>query len=237
MMMRNISDENLRALQESFDWQTGYYLPDGRVLGVPGKRGEIHKLTDPRILTLHDRVDLSGKSVLELGCCEGGLTVQIASRCKHVVAVDSRARNIAGAILRAYVWNLDHRIAFQIADARDYVADNYAFDVIFHCGLLYHLNDPITHLRSLSQMSKCLLLDTHYVTDDDNVEFSGSGLFGRRYHEGGFNDPFSGMTDLSFWLNRSSLLRLLKQAGYDQIEIISDRVERNGPRMTLIAER
>ena len=46
------------------------------------------------------------------------------------------------------------------------LGDYGSFDVTFCCGLLYHLEDPVTFLRTVSQLTRrVLILQTHFATD------------------------------------------------------------------------
>jgi len=47
-----LTEEQPADFQECLQWQTGMRLPDGRVLGVPGKRGKINPGTDLRVETV-----------------------------------------------------------------------------------------------------------------------------------------------------------------------------------------
>ena len=48
---------------------------------------------------------------------------------------------------------------------------------------------------------------------------------------------FSGVQPTSSWLLREDLLRSLNDVGYAAVTVLDDRIERNGPRLTLIARR
>ena len=57
------------------------------------------------------------------------------------------------------------------------------------------------------------------------------------YKEHGYEDVFSGMAPTSKWLLKSHLLDLLNQYGFSAIQVLSDKVERNGPRISLVASK
>src|SRR5262245_23247709 len=236
-----LTDQQLADFQAALAWKTGAEIPDGRTLGTPGKRGQVTRGLDPRVQAVRDRLDSADKTVLEVGCCEGIHTVQLAQVCKQVVALDVRPHNIACALTRLFVHNVTNaRLLLQ--DVRDLDERFGRFDVLFHVGVLYHLSDPVDHLRRAAPLADALLLDTHYA--DDSLPFppatlqSGDRTYnGRVYQEGIWSDVFSGVEPTSFWLDRDDLLGLLGDVGFDAVEVLDDRRERNGPRFTVLARR
>lgn len=215
-------------------------LPNGRVLGVPGKRGEVGELRDPRVDVLAERFDLSEMRVLELGSHEGNHTVRLAAHAKEVVAVEVRPRNVVCALVRLFVHDV-RNARIVLGDVRDLDGSFGRFDVVFHVGVLYHLNDPVTHLFRIAELADRLLLDTH-VAGDTTRERSdvvvGESTYEARVHwEGGWRDAFSGVDQSSRWLEREALFRVLRDAGFTRTEVLSDRVERNGSRITLLATK
>jgi SAM-dependent methyltransferase len=236
-----LSDRQLDDFQQALDWETGYRLPDGRVLGVAGKRGAVSEGRDFRVQLLADRGLLAGKRVLELGCAEGIHTVQLGELAEEVVAVEVRPKNIACALVRLFVHEVENA-RLVLEDVRDLDTGFGRFDVLFHVGVLYHLSDPVEHIFRISGMANVLLLDTHYETDSTerpraDLTRAGRSYQAHLYTEGGWGDAFSGVEDTSRWLDRGSLLELLNHVGFDRVEIASDRVERNGSRITLLATR
>ena len=238
--MIELSDRQLRDFQEAVAWETAMRLPDGRVLGNPGKRGAVSERRDFRIAALAERFDLSRMRVLELGCHEGNHSVQLGELAREVVAVEVRAKNIVGALVRLFVHDV-HNVRLVLRDVRELDAVG-RFDLLFHVGVLYHLSDPVDHLFRIAPAADVLLLDTHYEAVPSTRRRSDIGRGGLEYGayvvpEGGWQSTFSGVEETSRWLDRPSLLRLVADAGFAATEVLSDRVERNGPRLTLVARK
>jgi GT2 family glycosyltransferase len=236
-----LTDAQLEELQNALPWETAMRLPDGRVLGVPGKRGAISESGDFRVDAVATRMGGSGKRVLELGCHEGIHTVQLARVAREVVALDVRPKNIVCALARLYVHEVDNA-RLVLGDARSLDGSLGRFDIVFHVGVLYHLLDPVEHLYGLASLGDELLLDTHYGSPNDPGERETLERGGRRYEtyrsrEGGWGDSFSGVDQFSRWLTRDSLIELVCDAGYCEIDVTDDRVERNGARITLIGRK
>ncbi|MFO0810882.1 MAG: methyltransferase domain-containing protein [Gemmataceae bacterium] len=239
--MAPLTDGQLADFQTAFDWRTGYALPDGRPLGVPGKRGDVARGVDPRVQAVVERFAPAGKRILEIGCCEGGHTVQLAAVCGEVVGLDVRPHNVAGALIRSFAHGV-RNARFALADVRELGHEFGTFDIVFHVGVLYHLDDPAGHLARIAALAPDLILDTHYANDtlawpEVTASHAGRHYAAKRYREGGWEDVFSGVQPTSTWLMRDDLLRLIGDVGYRTVEVIDDRNERNGPRLTLVARR
>ena len=237
-----LTDRELQDFQEAVDWKTGMQLPDGRVLGIDGKRGKLTIGIDPRVELFEQMFESADKRVLEVGCCEGIHTVQLARVCQHVTALEVRPKNIVGTLVRAFVHDTDN-VKVKLADARDLNGDDEQFDAVFHVGVLYHLMDPVEHLCKLGELADRLLLDTHVCLDDTTFERSDETYNGKTYRsyvygsEAGWRDMFSGLEPESRWLHVDALQEALRDAGFDDVNLIEQRIERNGPRVTIIAQR
>jgi SAM-dependent methyltransferase len=230
------TDQQLAEFQAAHDWKTARPLPDGRVLGG-GKAGLPN---DRRVDLVRQRLG-EGLRVLEIGACEGQHSVLLAQFCREVVALEVRPRNVVGALIRQFLWGV-RNVHNVVLDARSLDPALGEFDLIFHVGVLYHLSNPVEHLHAIAPFGKALLLDTHYATDDaqrkaSSIAFGGRTWPTRVFHEAGWQDAFSGVEGTSQWLFKQDLLQLVRDIGFPQIEILRDEVERNGPRIGLLARR
>lgn len=237
-----LTDEQLGDFQQCLDWQTGMRLSDGRVLGVPGKRGNINPGTDLRVQTVAERLRPANKRILEVGCCEGIHTVQLSALCGQVVALEVRPRNICCALARLFVHGV-RNVELMLKDVRELDDAFGRFDIVFHVGVLYHLSNPVEHIFRIRDLADDMILDTHFCDDTTSFERSDITYQGKLYRshvyrgEKGWRDAFSGLEPSSRWLHRDSLLELLDDAGFDSVEVIRQRIERNGPRICLLARR
>ena len=236
-----LTDQQLEDFQEAIAWETAMRLPDGRVLGKPGKRGAISEPGDFRVRALDSRLDLADKRVLELGCHEGIHTVQLASLAREVVGVEVRPKNVVGALTRLFIHGIGNA-QIVLKDVRDLDTSFGSFNVLFHVGVLYHLLDPVEHLYRVAPLAEAILLDTHYETPKTLRQRADLEREGRRYTayrvgEGGWADSFSGVDSASRWLDRDALVTLVADVGFVRVEVLDDREERNGARITLFARR
>lgn len=103
-------------------------------------------------------VDLSGKSVLDVGCNAGFYSVEAKRRnASHVVGVDAMRREImqANFVRRALGLDIEFR-ALSVYDLS--VGSVGRFDVTLALGLIYHLKHLVLGLEKLAQVTKDTLI-------------------------------------------------------------------------------
>jgi tRNA (mo5U34)-methyltransferase len=89
--------------------------------------------------------DLSGKSVLDIGCNAGFYAMEMKQRgAARVVGLDPDEEYLAQARFAAEVKNLD--IEFHRASVYDVGALGEKFDIVLFLGVLYHLRHPLLAL-------------------------------------------------------------------------------------------
>ncbi len=105
--------------------------------------------------------DKSGLRLIDLGCLEGGYSVEFARMGFQVIGLEARECNIAACRYAKANTNLPN-LEFVQDDAWN-IAKYGDFDVIFCCGLLYHIDRPKEFLNVLASVSpKLLILQTHF---------------------------------------------------------------------------
>ncbi len=189
---------------------------------------------DPNFISARKMLDLvfpgdkSQYRLADLGCLEGGHSVELARMGFNVVGLEVRDSNIAAC---QYVKSRVNLPNLQFVQDDVWNVGNYGdFDAAFCVGLLYHLDNPVSFLRMLSGITKKLLLvHAHFATDAPIQKFNLSeistneGAEGRWFTE--FSEDTFGNRDShkwsswnnkrSFWLKREHLLQSIKAAGFD----------------------
>jgi 2-polyprenyl-3-methyl-5-hydroxy-6-metoxy-1,4-benzoquinol methylase len=240
-----LNDHDLKELNSILKWNCFVVDSNGRRFGDQawnGKRSTPQIIPDRRIALMNEHFSLADKRVLEIGCFEGIHTVALAQYSKSVTAIDSRIENVVKTIVRCSLFGC-HPDVFKLDVEQN--LSNYGelldTDVVHHVGVLYHLEDPVKHIRELSKYMHCgIMLDTHYALDEeakDSYESAGRQYFYKKYREKGYKDVFSGMYDHSKWLRLDDIVSLLSELGFGNVDIVEKRSERNGPRVLLIAKR
>ncbi|MGJ4748412.1 class I SAM-dependent methyltransferase [Leptospira sp. SA-E8] len=240
----DLSDTELELLNRLLPWSCFTATLDGRRFGNAaweGKRGTPQMIPDARIEVLNQLFDLREKSVLEVGAFEGVHTIGLSKFAREVVAIDSRIENVVKTIVRTNLFGFKPSVSLCDVEVDDQFRKLPQVDVIHHVGVLYHLKDPVRHLQRLAAKARVgMLLDTHYATTEmasDLYEVSGQVFRYFNYRESGRKDVFSGMYDHAKWLLMDDIKTLLRDAGFTDIRVTQDGLQRNGPRVTLYAAR
>jgi Methyltransferase domain len=242
-LVERLDDNDLARLNDLLPWHCFTVDGLGRPFGRPawtGKRDAPETIPDRRIGLLDQRFGLSDKHVLELGCFEGIHTIALCDRAARVTAVDGRLENVVKTIVRCALFRRHPTVmTCDLDHARSHDPLLHA-DVCHHIGVLYHLTDPVRHLRQVATwVRRGVMLDTHYASPDtvtDAYVVDGSTFRYQSFREAR-SDPFSGMADHSRWLLLDDIVDVLRQAGFHEVDVVETRVERNGPRVLLFAER
>jgi tRNA (mo5U34)-methyltransferase len=89
--------------------------------------------------------DLSGRTVLDIGCNAGYYSIEMKRRgADRVVGIDFDGTYLAQARFAAEVNNLD--VEFRNMSVYDVAALRETFDLVIFMGVLYHLRHPLLAL-------------------------------------------------------------------------------------------
>jgi hypothetical protein len=186
--------------------------------------------------------DQPGKlRIADLGALEGGYSLALARQGAEVIGVEARKLNFDKLALLEEHFALPN-LKFVMADVKEFTAERYgAFDVVLALGILYHLDRPVEWLRQVAAATRRLIvIDSHFAPADDHalskidprlsalsaletVTYNGISYQGRWFKE--FEPTFSPEEELwasysnwrSFWLTKGSLVRAIRDAGFDLV--------------------
>jgi SAM-dependent methyltransferase len=181
---------------------------------------------------------LAGKRVIDVGCLEGGFSVEFARHgAAEVVGVEVRKLSVRRCELVRDLLGLTN-LRFVCGDVLHELARaQEPFDVVLATGILYHLAHPDAALQLMrDRCSGVLLLCTHVANaevashgcSDDLVDYVGAGgtYRGRRYSERGLEPTeatgdgdlwASWSNETSFWPLEDDLVRMIESAGFRSI--------------------
>lgn len=217
----NYSSEFARLAAENTPWVSGFKF-GGHWYG-----GDYHPTEDGR-LDLFRNFFPQAKTVLEVGCLEGGHSVQLRELgVTKVIALEGRETNIRKAefIRTCYGYNeFDIRFIHGDADKFDF-SSIVKVDAILCIGVLYHLVNPTNVIKQMSKISDNLFIWTHYNPKVSDFR-----------PEGDLNSPTAGLSKKSLWLSKDAMLRMFSRLGYS-ILFERDEPNDNGPCMTLALSR
>jgi len=170
--------------------------------------------------------------VVDLGCLEGGYTVEFARAGFEALGIEGRESNFQKCEYVAKRLALPN-LKFVRDDVRN-LADYGVFDAVFCCGLLYHLDAPGKFIETLARCTRrILVLQTHFAVPDRdpiNIRLSPTtvheGMAGRWYDEWPEDSTEEHKESMkwasvgnsrAFWPTKGELLNKLREAGFAAI--------------------
>jgi len=178
--------------------------------------------------------DLSGKSVLDIGCNAGFYSIEMKQRgAERVLGIDSDERYLDQARLASEILGFEG-VEFAKLDVYDVGALGETFDLVIFMGVLYHLRHPLLALdlirehvagdmllfQSMQRGSKHVLqLDDDYGFEETNVFFETS--FPKlHFIEKQYSHDWT-----NWWVpNRACTEAMLRSAGFTIDERIEEEV-------------
>jgi tRNA (mo5U34)-methyltransferase len=133
----------------------------------------------------HGLPDVSGKSVLDIGCNAGFYSIEMKRRgAAHVLGIDSDQRYLDQARLASEALGVGD-IEFAKLDVYDVAALGEKFDLVIFMGVLYHLRHPLLALDLIREhvAADMLLFQSmqrgskHVLKLDRDYEFAETSLF------------------------------------------------------------
>ena len=173
----------------------------------------------------------AGKRVVDLGCLEGGYSVELARAGFEVLGIEVRQSNFENC-QRVKAGTHLPNLSFACDDVRN-LGKYGVFDAVFCCGLLYHLDEPRKFVEQVAQACRRVaIIDTHVADTRRKFALSrvtqNEGWTGRwvrehnehhrqwlhRRHE----EKWSAWSNRkSFWPMKSDLVEGLRQAGFPMV--------------------
>jgi SAM-dependent methyltransferase len=174
---------------------------------------------------------VAGKRIVDLGCLEGGYTVEFARMGMEALGIEIRKSNFEACEFVQARLRLPN-LHFVNDDVWN-VAKYGEFDAIFCCGLLYHLDKPLEFLGILSCLCrKTIIINTHIATETKNENFplseivENEGAVGRWLHEYDESTPNLDLEQFrwtswsnakSFWPLKEPIVDTLHEGGFNMI--------------------
>ena len=171
--------------------------------------------------------DLSGKTVLDIGCNAGFYSIEMKRRgAERVVGIDSDPAYLAQARFAAEVTGTD--IEFRELDVYDVEELHEEFDVVLFMGVLYHLRHPLLALDRLQDfVVKDLLVfqslqrgSREVARVEKDYPFEETGIFEQEgYPAMYFVEKRYSHDPTNWWIpNRACAEAMLRSAGFDLID-------------------
>lgn len=112
--------------------------------------------------------EMKGLKVLDIACNAGFYSFELAKMGASVFSIDNSYEDIVRAKFAKKILGLEN-VNFDIMDVNNMVKKiNKKFDFALCLGLLYHVDNPKTVIKSVSQLSDSVIFET--VANVDNQE-------------------------------------------------------------------
>jgi tRNA (mo5U34)-methyltransferase len=138
-------------------WFHNLHLPDGTQTAPDHPLGDF-PARKWRQLAPHVPSDLSGWSVLDVGCNAGFYSFELARRGATVLGIDSEAHFVAQARWAAAEYGCGDTVRFEQLSVYEAARRGTRFDVVLFMGVFYHLRYPQLALDLVASMTKRLLV-------------------------------------------------------------------------------
>jgi tRNA (mo5U34)-methyltransferase len=213
MILTDFPTEELKKVVNSHFW---WHSIDLGTMITPGRKPL--KVMHAEYDAVFGSIDLTGKSVLDVGAWNGGFSVEAARRgAGRVMGLDHATWNHAELKGRE-TFNLVSKITGLNLEACDYDLDTPAismgflpkFDVVLFLGVFYHLRDPLAATREVAKLAReALIVETH-------IEFLSDPRPAMILYPGGeLNDDHS-----NWWgPNTACIVELLRMSGFKDIKV------------------
>jgi tRNA (mo5U34)-methyltransferase len=178
--------------------------------------------------------DLSGKSVLDIGCNAGFYSIEMKRRgAERVLAIDSDERYLAQAEFASAALGFDD-IEFRKLDVYDVGSIGERFDLVIFMGVLYHLRHPLLALDLIHEhVAGDMLLfqsmqrgSNHIFEPDADYEFAEADhFFETGYPKLHFVEREYCGDWTNWWVpNRACTEAMLRSAGFTLDQRIEEEV-------------
>ena len=186
-------------------------------------------------------------AILELGSLEGGHSYQLERLgAKSITAIEANAESFIKSLIVKEALGL--KTKFLHGDFLQYLQTvETRYDLIFACGVLYHMRDPLHLLELIAQRTDRVFVWTHYVSAEgdgqnyDHLDVEYAGLKCRYYkhpYEADHHQRhYSGLGTYGCYLTKNDILTALKHFGLGNIQIIRDDPQEIGSSISIVAYR
>ena len=205
---------NLSDVQQEIQKHRWYHsIPLGNGLFTPGKRSYEYLASRLHMMQLQE--DLSGWSVLDVGCNEGFFAIEAKKRgATRVVGIDKRSE---AAVRFSLVKELlGYELEFQVMDVYDVSPDTVEpADMVFFLSVLHHLKHPQLALDKIASVTTQVAIMEVAVIDTDCGQ--DSCILARGFSNKGRTRLFP---------DRQFLREMLGASGFRDIQILDSHSRR-----------
>lgn len=177
-----VADDIQQQVRELGPWFHNLHLPGGIQTAPDHFLGDFPRWKWMEISS-HLPTDLSGMTVLDIGCNAGFYTFELARRGATVTAIDLDDHYLAQARWAVRLYELAHQVEFHRMQVYDLARMNRQWDIVLFMGVLYHLRYPLLGLDIVSRATRGTLVFQCLTTPETEVNTDTHGRGMHQRHE------------------------------------------------------
>jgi tRNA (mo5U34)-methyltransferase len=138
-------------------WFHNLHLPDGVQTAPVHRFGDFPAFKWQHVSSAVPK-DLSGWSVLDIGCNAGFYSIELAKRGAHVLGLDVEPLYLNQARWAAKYCGMEDRLEFVEGQVYQLLKDERTFDMVWFTGVFYHLRYPTLALDLVRRATRKLMM-------------------------------------------------------------------------------
>lgn len=158
------------AIANFSPWFHNLHLPDGRQTAPDHALGDFPGFKWQQ-LAPHLPENLTGWSVLDIGCNAGFYSFELARRGAQVLGIDVDSHYLAQAKWARQQFELQDQVEFRQMQVYDLAHTAETYDLVLFMGVFYHLRYPLLGLDIVAQkVKRRLVFQTLTMSDDTSLQ-------------------------------------------------------------------
>ncbi len=211
-----------KSIKDLAPWFHNIHLPDGTQTAPEHFLGDFPAFKWNQIKKNIPR-NLTGKTVLDIGCNAGFYSLELAKRGAEVTAIDFDTTYLKQAEWVIRQFGLEHAITLKQQQVYDLAQYDEQYDIVWFMGVFYHLRYPLLALDILSRkVREILVFQTLTMPGEGNFETGENYKLNDRKEIAKENWPKMAFIEkklnedpTNWWLaNRSCIEAMLRTCGF-----------------------
>jgi len=245
-------DQRAPAHANAIDIFSGRWATDLSILNSEWRGGDANLIADARPDYAAQQFGTGGRfdgmTILELGPLEGMHTWRFEQRgAARILAIESNVEAYLKCLIVKEALGMK-RAEFLLGDFNLYLqGGSPRFDMVFACGVLYHMEDPLALIRGIARATDKCFVWTHYfeegrtaprVAVPASLEGFNSTYYHAQYQDRAQPGFWGGNKPSASWMKRDDILAAFRHFGLNEIEVVAeDPNALHGPTITFAARR
>ncbi len=157
-----------REIEGLGPWFHNLHLPDGVQTAPQHPFGDFPRFKWEHVAAAVPE-DLTGWSVLDIGCNAGFYSIELARRGAHVLGIDVEPLYLSQAQWAARRVGLQDRLQFVEMQVYELLNEKRQFDLVWFTGVFYHLRYPTLALDLVRRVTRKLMMFQTMTMPGDEV--------------------------------------------------------------------